>query len=109
MLRQVVATKVAFGATNTNRTATDNWAEGEVFGESLRTRVNRAKARWLKRVMYQTPASSTGKCFAYSVVDHLNCSRWIAGPAHDGLHSSLAANAPRRLSARHANFSDWVC
>jgi hypothetical protein len=32
--------------------------------ESLRDRVNRAKARWLKRVMYDSPATSTQKCFA---------------------------------------------
>jgi hypothetical protein len=73
MLRQLVATKIALEATNTDWTSTDNPAEGEVLGETLRTHVNRAKARWLKRVMYETSASSTGKCFAYSVADHLNC------------------------------------
>jgi hypothetical protein len=41
--------------------------------ETLVERVNRAKARWLKRVMYESSATSTEKCFAYSVVDHLNC------------------------------------
>lgn len=41
--------------------------------ESLSDQVNRAKARWLRRVMYGSIATSTEKCFAYSVADHLNC------------------------------------
>lgn len=41
--------------------------------EPLRKRVNRAKARWLARVMYEPTASSTQKCFAFAVADHLNC------------------------------------
>jgi hypothetical protein len=48
--------------------------------ESLRDRVNRAKARWLKRVMYDSPATSTQKCFAYAVADHLNCVTLDAWP-----------------------------
>jgi hypothetical protein len=43
-----------------------------VESEPLIERVNRMKARWLKRVMYETPATSTEKCFGYVVVDHLN-------------------------------------
>ena len=73
MLRQPVAPKIAFGAANLDWSAAGGSIEGEVVGESLRARVNRAKARWLKRVMYETAASSTAKCFAYSVADHLNC------------------------------------
>jgi len=41
--------------------------------ETLFKRVARAKARWLRRVMYGTLATSTEKCFAYAVVEHLNC------------------------------------
>jgi hypothetical protein len=41
--------------------------------DTLYDRVKRATARWLKRVMYETTATSTEKCFAYSVADHLNC------------------------------------
>ena len=41
--------------------------------ESLSDQVSRAKARWLKRVMYDSDASSSEKCFAYAVFDHLNC------------------------------------
>jgi hypothetical protein len=41
--------------------------------ETLSDQVNRAKARWLKRVMYESVATSTQKCFAYSIADHLNC------------------------------------
>ena len=74
MLRQPVALKIAFGAANLDRTAAGGSIEGGAeLGETLRTCVNRAKARWLKRVMYELTASSTGKCFAYSVADHLNC------------------------------------
>lgn len=73
MLREPGVAKIAIGAASPDWTATNSSIEGEVSGEALRTRVNRAKARWLKRVMYKTPASSTGKCFAYSVADHLNC------------------------------------
>jgi hypothetical protein len=40
--------------------------------EGLVEWVNRAKAKWLKRVMYHTPATSTERCFAYAVSDHLN-------------------------------------
>jgi hypothetical protein len=49
--------------------------------ESLSTRVNRAKARWLKRVMYESPATSTQKCFAYAMADHLNCVTLDCWPA----------------------------
>jgi len=35
--------------------------------------VARTKARWLKRVMYESPANSTQKCLAYAIFDHLNC------------------------------------
>lgn len=42
-------------------------------GDCLFERIGRAKARWLRRVMYETSASSTQKCLAYSIADHLNC------------------------------------
>jgi hypothetical protein len=41
--------------------------------ESVYDRVNRAKHRWLKRVMFDCGTSSSEKCFAYLVVDRLNC------------------------------------
>jgi hypothetical protein len=41
--------------------------------ESLSDQVNRAKARWLRRVMYGSIATSSERCFAYLVADHLNC------------------------------------
>jgi hypothetical protein len=40
---------------------------------TLYDRVNRAKHRWLKRVMFDCGTSSSEKCFAYLVVDRLNC------------------------------------
>jgi hypothetical protein len=41
--------------------------------ESLFDRVTRAKHRWLKRVMSDHGTSSSEKCFAFLVVDRLNC------------------------------------
>jgi hypothetical protein len=41
--------------------------------EALSDQVHRAKARWLRRVMYDSLATSTQRCFAYVVADHLNC------------------------------------
>ncbi len=49
--------------------------------EPLIERVNRAKARWLKRVMYESPANSTEKCLAYAVADYLNCVTLDAWPS----------------------------
>jgi hypothetical protein len=51
--------------------------------EPLIERVNRMKARWLKRVMYDSPATSTEKCFAYLVADHLNCVTLDCWPGQD--------------------------
>lgn len=50
---------------------------------SLLEQVNRKKARWLKRVMYETRASSTAKCFAYAVFEHLNCVTMDCWPAQE--------------------------
>jgi hypothetical protein len=41
--------------------------------ESLNERANRLKHRWLKRVMYDCATGSSEKCFAYIVIDRLNC------------------------------------
>jgi hypothetical protein len=41
--------------------------------ESLYDRITRAKHRWLKRVMFDHGTNSSQKCFAYLVVDRLNC------------------------------------
>jgi len=41
--------------------------------ETLTERVSRWKHRWLKRVMFDLATSSSEKCFAYVVVDRLNC------------------------------------
>ncbi len=46
---------------------------GPAHKSPLVEQVNRQKARWLKRVMYELTANSTAKCFAYAVADHLNC------------------------------------
>ena len=41
--------------------------------KSWRDTVTRARARWLKRIVYDPTITSTEKCFAYIVFDHLNC------------------------------------
>jgi hypothetical protein len=51
------------------------------MNETLRDRVNRAKARWLKTVMYSKQLQSTQKVFAYVVFDCLNCVTLDAWPA----------------------------
>src|SRR4051812_449650 len=48
--------------------------------EPLYKQVARAKARWLRRIMYGSVATSTEKCFAYAVADHLNCVTLDAWP-----------------------------
>lgn len=48
-------------------------AKQDPTGESLYDRVNRAKHCWLKRVMTDPAVSSTAKCFAYIIMDKLNC------------------------------------
>jgi hypothetical protein len=47
--------------------------EGLAFNETLYDRAARMKHRWLSRVMYDGRASSSEKCLAYLVMDHLNC------------------------------------
>lgn len=54
-------------------------------GESLDAGVTRAKARWLKRVIYSSTATSTQKCLAYAIVDHLNCVTLDCWPAQPTL------------------------
>ena len=41
--------------------------------ETLYDRVTRQKHRWLKRAMFDCAVSSSEKCFAYLVIDRLNC------------------------------------
>jgi len=63
------------GITSTGRVRTNEFEEETTanVGQTLHQRVSRMRARWLKRVMYSGDVSSTEKCFAYAVFDHLNC------------------------------------
>lgn len=65
--------------------------------EPLRERVNRAKARWLSRVMYGSSANSTQKCFAYAVTDHLNCVTLDCWPALPKLAKRLGFRSAKTL------------
>jgi len=57
--------------------------------DTLYKRVARAKARWLRRVMYGTTAASTEKCLAYAVSEHLNCVTLDAWPGQPRLAQLL--------------------
>lgn len=65
--------------------------------EPLVDRVCRAKARWLKRVMYESAASSTQKCFAYAVADHLNCVTLDCWPSQARLVTLLGFQSAKTL------------
>jgi hypothetical protein len=52
-----------------------------VTTETFDERVKRAKARWLKRVMYQSEATPFQKSLAYAIADHLNCVTLDCWPA----------------------------
>jgi hypothetical protein len=60
--------------------------------------VNRLKARWLKRVMYETDVSSTAKCLAYAVSDHLNCVSLDCWPSQARLAKLLGKRSMKTLS-----------
>jgi hypothetical protein len=60
-----------------------------VTAESLSDRVSRAKARWLKRVMQDSLATSTEKCLAYAIADCLNCVTLDCWPAQQTLARML--------------------
>src|SRR5437588_8825339 len=71
--------------------------DGSKEGEPLFTRVARAKARWLRRVMYGTVATSTEKCFAYAVADHLNCVTLDAWPGQARLAQLLGFKSVKTI------------
>jgi hypothetical protein len=65
--------------------------------ETLYKRVARAKARWLRRVMYGTIATSTEKCFAYAVAEHLNCVTLDAWPGKTRLAQLLGFKSVKTI------------
>lgn len=65
--------------------------------ETLYERVNRAKARWLKRVMYQSEATPFQKCVSYAIADHLNCVTLDCWPAQLTLCRLLGGVCTRTL------------
>ncbi len=68
-----------------------------VSSETLYERVARAKARWLRRVMYGSVATSTEKCFAYSVFEHLNCVTLDAWPGQIRLTELLGFKSTKTI------------
>ncbi len=65
--------------------------------ESITDRVSRAKARWLKRAMYESCATPTQKCFAYAISDHLNCVTLDAWPAQETLAQRLGHKSTKTI------------
>ena len=65
--------------------------------ETLYDGVNRAKARWLKRVMYHSDATPFQKCLAYAIADHLNCVTRDCWPAQLTLCRLLGGVCTRTL------------
>jgi hypothetical protein len=65
--------------------------------ETLIKIVKRASARWLKRVMYHSLATSTEKCFAFTVADHLNCVTLDAWPGLATVASRLGFKSTRTV------------
>ncbi len=63
--------------------------------ETLYDRVARMKHRWLSRVMYDARASSSEKCFAYLVMDHLNCVTLDCWPGKRRIIERLGWNSAR--------------
>jgi len=57
--------------------------------ETLHQRVSRMRAKWLKRVMYSERTSTSEKCFAYAVSDHLNCVTLDCWPSQERLAALL--------------------
>jgi hypothetical protein len=80
--------------------------DGSSESEPLFTRVARAKARWLRRVMYGTVANSTEKCFAYAVADHLNCVTLDAWPGQARLAQILGFKSFKTIQRAAAALQD---
>jgi hypothetical protein len=76
----------------------DSWSSGD----TLYKQVARAKARWLRRVMYGSVAGSSEKCFAYAIADHLNCVTLDAWPAQSRLAQYLGFKSVKTIQ-RAAN------
>lgn len=74
--------------------------------ETLYQRVSRMRARWLKRVMYNSDASSTEKCLAYAVFDHLNCVTLDCWPAQRRLAELLGFELVKTIQRAATGLED---
>jgi hypothetical protein len=63
--------------------------------ETLDEEVRRTKARWLRRVMYDECPTSTAKCLAFLISDHLNCVTLDAWPALSTISKLLGAKSTK--------------
>jgi hypothetical protein len=82
----------------------DGFSE-EIF-ETLHQRVSRIRARWLKRVMYSREPSSTEKCLAYAVFDHLNCVTLDCWPSQRRLAELLGFDSVKTIQRAALGLED---
>jgi hypothetical protein len=80
--------------------------EFHVSSETLYERVARARARWLRRVMYGSVATSTEKCFAYAVFEHLNCVTLDAWPGQLRLTELLGFKSAKTIQRAAGSLED---
>ena len=66
-------------------------------GEALYDRVSRQRARWLKRVMYDDQVTSSQKCLAYAISDHLNCVTLDCWPSQERLAKLLKFESTKTI------------
>ncbi|MEA2906615.1 MAG: hypothetical protein QOI12_4002 [Alphaproteobacteria bacterium] len=95
-LREVVA-RLHDGLTEDASGEEEEAADATTGSETLYKRVARAKARWLRRVMYGTVATSTEKCFAYAIAEHLNCVTLDAWPGQARLTQLLGFKSEKTI------------
>jgi hypothetical protein len=69
-----------------------------VQSETLLDRVNRMKHRWLKRVMSDPGVSPSEKCFAYIVMDRLNCVTRDSWPGQPLIAQQLGRRSIKTVS-----------
>ena len=67
------------------------------MSETLTDRANRAKARWLKRMMNSPNLTSTQKTLAYAICDHLNCVTLDCWPSQNTLARALGCSSSKTV------------
>lgn len=82
-------------------------AKAPATSSTLFDAVSRAKALWLKRAMYHAKATSTEKCFAYLVADHLNCVTLDCWPSQFRCARLLGFKVTRTVQRAARGLEGW--